>query len=69
MLEQKEVERFCFAKEAYKVTPFQIRTFWNHVLKGRIPSYKIGKHRLFRKSEVIAAIEKCRVSTAAELLS
>jgi excisionase family DNA binding protein len=68
MLEQK-VEGFCFAKEAYKVTPFQIRTFWTHVLAGRIPSYKIGKHRLFRKSEVIAAIEKCRVRTNSEVLS
>jgi excisionase family DNA binding protein len=68
-MSQKEVEGFCFAKEALKVTPFQLRTFWTHVLNGRIPSYKFGRNRLFRKSEVIAAIEKCRVSATSDVLS
>lgn len=62
-------EPFCRAPEAAAVTPFKLSTFHLHVKQGRIPSFKFGRNRLFRKSEVIAAIEKCRVATTAEVLS
>lgn len=62
-------EPFCFAEEARTVTPFATRTFWTHVLNGNLPSYKLGRNRLFRKSELIAAIEKTRVASKAEVLS
>ena len=69
MSQQNEESPFCFAGEAYKVTPFGLRTFWRHTLEGRIPSYKFGRSRLFKKEEVIAAIEKCRLGTTSEALS
>ena len=60
---------FCRDIEAVKVTPFPIRTFRHYVADGLIPSYKFGGAHLFKKSEVIAAIEKCRDGTTAEVLS
>ena len=68
MSEQKVEDGFCFAKEVYKVTPFQLRTFWTHTLNGRWPSYKFGRNRLFKKSEILAAIEKSRVDTSSDVL-
>jgi excisionase family DNA binding protein len=59
---------FCHDLEAFKVTPFPLRTFRFYVAKGMIPSYKFGRNRLFKKSEVIAAIERGRVATADEVL-
>ena len=69
MSDTAENQVFCRAPEACKVTPFPISTFHLHVKQGRIPSYKFGRARLFKKSEVIAAIERCRVATTAEVLS
>lgn len=60
---------FCYAPEAVTLTPFPIRTFHLYVKRGLIPSYRIGRHRLFKKDEVVAAIERFRVSTTAEILS
>jgi len=60
---QNKETPFCFAKEAVKVTPFSFRCFYKHVLAGRIPSYKFHRSRLFKKEEVVAAIEQCRVGT------
>jgi myosin heavy subunit len=62
-------EPFCKEMEAHKVTPLAITAFRLHVKQGRIPSYKFGRNRWFRKSEVIAAIEKCRVATTAEVVA
>ena len=59
---------FCRAPEAVKATPFKLSTFHLYVKQGRIPSYKFGRNRLFKKSEVIEAIEKFRVATTAEVL-
>jgi hypothetical protein len=60
---------FCHDVEAVKVTPFPIRTFRFYVAKRMIPSYKFGRTRLFKKAEVIAAIERHRVGAADEVLS
>jgi excisionase family DNA binding protein len=61
-------EPFCRVKEAVKLTPFSKRTFETYVKSGRIPSFKFGHSRLYRKSEVIAAIESFRVATKDEVL-
>ena len=55
---------FCHDVEAVKVTPFPLRTFRYYVAKGLLPSYKFGRHRLFKKSEVIEAIERGRATIA-----
>jgi hypothetical protein len=73
-LTEKQIEAqvdsvFCRAKEAVKVTPLELRAFHDHVKNGLIPSYKFGRNRFFKKSEVIAAIERCRVATTAEIFS
>jgi hypothetical protein len=60
--------QFCRAADAVKVTPFGIRAFNMHVRTGKIPSYKFGTNRFFKKEEVIAAIERCRISTQDEIL-
>jgi excisionase family DNA binding protein len=60
---------FCRAPEAAKHVPMALRTFHLKVAQGIIPSYKFGRQRLFKKDEVIAAIERYRVATTSEVLS
>jgi excisionase family DNA binding protein len=68
--DKKSIEPvFCRAPEMAAAIPLPLRTFNLRVAEGKIPSYKFGRDRLFKKSEVIAAIERHRVGTADEVLS
>lgn len=46
-----------------------VRSFHLYAAQGLIPSFKLGKHRLFRKAEVFAALEKLRTASVQEVLS
>ena len=61
-------EPFLVDREAYKFTPWKLRSFQLHVKDGLVPSYKIGGRRLFKKSEILAAMERCRVASRDEVL-
>jgi hypothetical protein len=60
---------FVPAKEAYKATPLCERTFHSLVKKGFFPSYKINGRRYFKIDEIIATIERQRISSRDETLS
>jgi len=60
---------FCHAQEASILTALPLRTFHLYVKQGLLPSYKIGRNRLFKKDELVAAIMSHRTGTKAEVLS
>ena len=60
---------FLHAPQAAACVPLPLRSFHSYVARGLIPSYKIGRHRLFKREEVIAAIERQRVGSMSEVLS
>lgn len=39
-----------------------------YVSRGLLPSYKLGRHRLFRKRELLDAIRETTISTLDEIL-
>jgi excisionase family DNA binding protein len=44
------------------------RFMQQYVQMGLLPSYKLGKHRLFRKNELLKALGATRRATRAEIL-
>ena len=44
------------------------RSMQQYVQMGLLPSYKLGKHRLFRKNELLEALGATRKATRAEIL-
>jgi excisionase family DNA binding protein len=44
------------------------RSMQQYVQMGLLPSYKLGKHRLFRKNELLEALGATRRATRAEIL-
>ena len=44
------------------------RSMQQYVQMGLLPSYKLGKHRLFRRNELLEAIGANRRATRAEIL-
>jgi excisionase family DNA binding protein len=45
-----------------------LRSFHQYVQAGLLPSYKIGRHRLFRRSELLDALGASRKATWDEFL-
>ncbi len=44
------------------------RSMQQYVQMGLLPSYKLGKHRLFRKNELLEDLGATRRATRAEIL-
>lgn len=44
-----------------RLTKIKRNTLYRMALDRRIPSYKVGKIRRFKMSDVLAALESCRV--------
>lgn len=65
----KTIAAFCHAQEAAIISGLPLRTFHHFVKLGAIPSYKIGRNRLFKKDEIVEAIMSYRVGTTNEVLS
>ena len=59
---------FISSKVAAAWMGLPLRSFLQYVQMGQLPSYKIGKHRLFRRSEVLKAIGATRRATWDEIL-
>jgi len=59
---------FVKADEAAAAIPVPVRTLEKWTRNGVIPSYKLGRHRLYRIEEVIAAIEATRTASIREVL-
>ena len=65
---EEVVAAFCHHKEAAIISGLPLRSFYHYVEQGVIPHYRIGRHRLFKKDELIAAIMANRVGTNNEVL-
>lgn len=59
---------FISSKVAAAWLGLPLRSFLQYVQMGQLPSYKIGKHRLFRRSELLKAIGATRRATWDEIL-
>ena len=45
-----------------------LRSLHQYVQKGLLPSYKLGRHRLFRKIELLNALGVSRAASRGEIL-
>lgn len=63
----KEAEFMC-AKTAAAFLGIPLRSLYHYVQQGLLPSYKLGRHRLFRKNDLLNALQATRVTTIAEIL-
>ena len=59
---------FISSKVAAAWMGLPLRSFLQYVQMGQLPSYKIGKHRLFRRSELLKAIGATRRAAWDEIL-
>ncbi len=64
----KEKSEFIDAKAAAVWLGVPLRSFHQYVQKGFLPSYKLGRHRLFRKKELLAALSFNRTASRDEVL-
>lgn len=64
----KEKSEFIDAKAAAVWLGVPLRSFHQYVQKGFLPSYKLGRHRLFRKKELLAALCFNRTASRDEVL-
>lgn len=60
---------FLRAETMAGIVNIPTRSFHLYVKQGLIPSFKLGRHRLFRKAEVFAALDKLRTASVQEVLS
>jgi len=51
---------FLNIKEVSQLLKMNISTINNFIKEGKIPSYKVGKRRLFKKEELIRWVESQR---------
>jgi len=49
-------DSFIRAKEAAAWLGIPLRSFNQYVQQGLLPSYKLGRHRLFRKTQLLEAL-------------
>jgi excisionase family DNA binding protein len=60
---------FIDAREAAAWLGIPLSSFRQYLKAGLIPSYKLGRHRLFRKTELLESMREKRTSTFNEFLS
>jgi excisionase family DNA binding protein len=59
---------FIGAKAAAKWLAIPLRSLNLYVQQGLLPSYKLGRHRLFKRDELLAALNGSRRASRAEIL-
>jgi excisionase family DNA binding protein len=59
---------FINSKMAAKWLGISARSLQRYVQTGLLPSYKLGKHRLFRQKELLDAVGANRRASTAEIL-
>lgn len=60
--------RFLDAKEAASYLGIPLRSLYQYVQQGLLPSYKLGRHRLFRRHELVSALQASNKATRNEIL-
>ena len=61
-------QEFISAKEAAAWLGVPLRSLHQYVQQGLLPSYKLGRHRLFRKGELLSALGADRTPSRGEIL-
>jgi excisionase family DNA binding protein len=59
---------FLRAREVAIWLDVPLRSLHQYVQQGLLPSYKLGRHRLFRKGELLSALGGDRTSSRSEIL-
>lgn len=59
---------FIAAKEAAAFLGIPLRSLHQYVQQGLLPSYKLGRHRLFRRLELLDALRATNKATRDEIL-
>jgi excisionase family DNA binding protein len=59
---------FLRAREAAIWLGVPVRSLHQYVQQGLLPSYKLGRHRLFRKGELLSALGADRTASRSEIL-
>jgi len=63
-----EDDSFIGAKEAAAWLGIPLRSLNQYVRQGLLPSYKLGKHRLFRKKQLLDALGMSHLSGRGAIL-
>jgi len=58
-----EDDSFIGAKEAAAWLGIPLRPLYQYVQQGLLPHYKLGRHRLFRKAQLLTALGVDRIPT------
>jgi excisionase family DNA binding protein len=66
--EAKAGKEFMGAREAATWLGVPLRSLYQYVQQGLLPSYKLGRHRLFRKEELLATLGANRMASRNEIL-
>jgi excisionase family DNA binding protein len=66
--ENAENREFLRAREAAIWLGVPLRSLHQYVQQGLLPSYKLGRHRLFRKGELLAALGAHRLTARSAIL-
>ena len=61
-------EGFMGAKAAAAWLGIPLRSFNQYVQQGLLPCYKLGRHRLFRRLELLSALQGTAKATRDEIL-
>jgi excisionase family DNA binding protein len=64
----KACQEFMDAKKAAAWLGVPLRSLRLYVQQGLLPSYKLGRHRLFRKEELLRALDAHRLTIWSEIL-
>ncbi len=59
---------FMVAKDAAAFLGVPLRSLHQYVQQGLLPSYKLGRHRLFRRLELLNALRRTTKATRDEIL-
>ena len=67
-MEHADDHGFIAAKEAAAFLGIPQRSLRQYVQQGLLPSYKLGRHRLFRRQELLTALRATSKATRDEIL-
>ena len=59
---------FMSAQDAASFLGVPLRSLYHYVQQGLLPSFKLGRHRLFRKHELLNTLRAMRITTSDEIL-
>ena len=59
---------FMSAKDAAAFLGIPLRSLYLYVQQGLLPSFKLGRHRLFRRAQLLRAFHATKIASPDEIL-